>query len=349
MVSIAELSLKVFDSGQATGEGSTQPQLVVFIHGIRSKPEVFAALEEKLERKLKENGIEPSVFQFVYFGYKYREKIAKSGEELTAQLKRYCNIPNLKVTIVGHSMGGLVGRLALLQHGDKMPFVKRLVMLATPNHGTLHTGQMGILSQLIREISGTMWALTTTKTGVLELTQISKLLDTYLNQTAEERTRHVEYISVPATCFHEDAGLRELVILESSRKIALVPLSMELLKAHPCWTVQLKRPHDGIVEESSVFLGTRDIVTRRSERTLTCEGEPDCGPYAHLVHPDFPRESHVTIQAADRTASILADLLASATFADFLLKCKSTYGFAVHPKKQPQQNRERVPVTPRSI
>jgi pimeloyl-ACP methyl ester carboxylesterase len=171
-------------------------------------------------------------------------------------LQRYGEIPNLKVTIVGHSMGWLVCRLALLQHGDKLPFVKRLVMLGTPNHGTLHTGQLGILSQLVREITGKNWVLTTNKTGVLELTQIDKLLelDAYWQQGAEERTLHVEYISIPATCFHEDAGILESVVLQSSRRIALVPLSMELLKVHPCWRVQLKRPHDGIVEESSVFL-----------------------------------------------------------------------------------------------
>jgi hypothetical protein len=131
-----------------------------------------------------------------------------------------------------------------------------LVMLGTPNHGTLHTGQLGILSQLVREITGKNWVLTTNKTGVLELTQIDKLLelDAYWQQGAEERTLHVEYISIPATCFHEDAGILESVVLQSSRRIALVPLSMELLKVHPCWRVQLKRPHDGIVEESSVFL-----------------------------------------------------------------------------------------------
>jgi hypothetical protein len=316
------------------------PKTIVFVHGIRSTHDTF----QRLADKLYDEGIRQPNFQFGYFDYDYHKSIAESGRLLAENLKTYLNDLGEQVTIVGHSMGGLVARLALLQNGHELPFVKRLVMLGTPNHGTLHTGQLGILSQCFRELTGRIWVVTTKKTGVLELTQINKLLETYWDGGAEERTRHVEYISIPATCFHEDAGFLESVLLESSRKIALVPLSMELLKAHPCWTVQLKRPHDGIVEESSVFLGSRDIVTRYSERALTCEGEPDCGPYAHVVHRDFRRESHVTIQVADRTASILAALLDSPALADFVQKCKRSNGFSVHPRKRSEQKIDPTPI-----
>jgi hypothetical protein len=169
------------------------------------------------------------------------------------------------------------------------------------------------------------------KTGVLELTEIDKLLRTHLTTTTAQRTLNVEYISIPATCFHEGPGLLESLALESSRGIGLVPLAMELLKAHPCWRVGLRKPHDGIVEESSVFLGNRGSVTRRSERRATCRGVANCGPYVHVRHDDFLRESHVTIQAADRTAAILADLLMCPSLDDWRKKYDGTSDFDFEP------------------
>jgi hypothetical protein len=148
-----------------------------------------------------------------------------------------------------------------------------------------------------------LWALTTRKTGVKELTEIDKLLDNHLNDETLSWTYHIEYISIPATCFHEGAGWLELMGVGPSRGIGLVPLAMELFKAHPCWSVGLEKPHDGIVEESSVYLGDRGAVTHRSERRATCAGTPNCGPYIHVRHHDLRRESHVTIQMSDRIAA----------------------------------------------
>jgi pimeloyl-ACP methyl ester carboxylesterase len=293
-------------------EPGATTQTIVFVHGIRSSHQTFEALAGKLRAK----GI-GAEFQFAYFDYSYRQSIAESGRQLADELKE--NLTDLKteVTIVGHSMGGLVGRLALLQHRHEMPFVKRLIMLGTPNHGTLHTGRLGFLMQLTREVTGKIWALTTEKTGVKELTEIDKLLNVHLNDETQRRTYPVEYVSIPATCFHEGAGWIELMGLGASRGIGLAPLTMELFKAHPCWSVGLEKPHDGIVEESSVYLGNRGSVTRRSERRATCKNVPDCGPYIHIRHDDFRQESHVTIQEADRTAAILAELFKSRTLAEW--------------------------------
>ena len=287
-------------------------QTIVFVHGIRSSHETFEALAGKLRAK----GI-GAKFQFAYFDYSYRQSIAESGRQLAKALKENLSDLKTEVTIVGHSMGGLVGRLALLQQRHEMPFVKRLIMLGTPNHGTLHTGKLGLLMQLTREVTGKIWSLTTKKTGVKELTEIDKLLNVHLNEETQKRTYSVEYVSIPATCFHEGAGLIELMGLGASRGIGLAPLAMELFKALPGWSVGLEKPHDGIVEESSVYLGNRGSVTRRSERRATCNKVPNCGSYVHVCHDDFRQESHVTIQTADRTAAILAELFKSRTIAEW--------------------------------
>ena len=277
---------------------------VVFIHGILSGHETFEPLIEKLRTAGSD-----STHRFAYFDYDFHQSIAESGRQfaqaLSSQFTEEC-----EVTIVAHSMGGLVSRLALLQDTlGELGFVKRLIMLGTPNHGTLRTGQQGLLVQLIRGIGGPIIALTTKKPGIVELSDVRILLKTHLTSGTEGRTHHVEYVTIPATCFNENVGIIESVRNAPSRLIGLLPLGMEFLKAHPCWRVRLDKPHDGIVEESSVFMGDRGGVTRRSERKATCNGSTTGGAYMHVLHDDLTQESHITIQSADQTASIIAGLL----------------------------------------
>ena len=281
---------------------------VVFIHGILSGHETFEPLIEKLRTAGSDR-----THRFAYFDYDFHQSIAESGRQFAQALSSRFTA-ECEVTIVAHSMGGLVSRLALLQDTlRELGFVKRLIMLGTPNHGTLRTGQQGILVQLIRGIGGTIIALTTKKAGIVELSDVRSLLQTHLTPSTEGRTHHVEYVTIPATCFNENVGIAESIQNPSSRFIGLLPLGFEFLKAHPCWRVRLDKPHDGIVEESSVFMGDRGAVTRRSERRATCSGSTTGGPYMHILHDAFNRESHITIQSADQTATIIAELLTCPT------------------------------------
>ena len=278
------------------------PRAVVFVHGIRSGHSTF----EILANRLRALGVGDE-FHFCYFDYKYRQSMAESAQQLADALRKAFN--NVcDVTIVGHSMGGLVARLALLNHGHEMEFVKRLVMLATPNHGTLHTGSLGVLAGLTREATGFVWARMTSKTGVKELTEVDEFFEEYLTDENVSRTRHVVYLSVPAKCFHEGASFVKLLTAKESRGLALLGPIFELISAHPGWSIGLKKPHDGIVEEASVYLGGGDAVSF-SERRATCEGKPNRGPYAHVCHDDHKKTNHVTIQEAQCTAMILATFL----------------------------------------
>ena len=193
-----------------------------------------------------------------------------------------------------------------------MRFVEQLVMLATPNHGTLHTGKLGLLANFTREVGGFVWARMTPNTGVKELTEIDKFFRKYLTHAHRFRTRNVVYLSIPAMCFHKGAGIVNLLTRKESRRLALLGSIFEMISAHPGWSIPLERPHDGIVEESSVYLGGEVIPI--SERRATCEGKPGRGPYAHVRHDDHMEESHVTIQEAECTATILASFLETRDF-----------------------------------
>jgi len=289
------------------GEPPVPPPVkaLVFVHGIYSGHETaFRSLADKLS----EAGVNKT-HEFAYFDYNFRRSIAETGADLAKMLIHYVGNEKSEVTLIGHSMGGLVCRLALLQRGDDLKFVKRLIMLGTPNHGTLHTGRLGWLTGATREASGVLWAQISRKAGIKQLTEIGKFLKPHLKADSQTQTLGVDYISIPATCFHEESGRAELILGEHSRKMVIAPLAMELLTAIYGEPIGLNRPHDGIVEEDSVFLGNRGAVTRNSERRQTCEKVPGCGPYLHVRHDDFLEHSHVTIQKSDKTAEIIASVL----------------------------------------
>jgi pimeloyl-ACP methyl ester carboxylesterase len=78
----------------------------------------------------------------VYLRYNSGRHVSQNGRELAAQLERLVTswpVPLERITIVGHSMGGLVARSALhlaREAGHGWPsLLRELVFLGTPHHG----------------------------------------------------------------------------------------------------------------------------------------------------------------------------------------------------------------------
>jgi pimeloyl-ACP methyl ester carboxylesterase len=273
-------------------------QALVFIHGIFSSHATFKPLVKGLLASA------PALAQYgrYYFDYDFQQSIPTNGRELADALRRAFPERKPQVTLVGHSMGGLVARTALLQAGD-LDMVKRLVMLGTPNHGTLQTARLGFLAHLTREATAKLWPVFARRaTGIKELTEIGKIIEPLLADGVE-RTRRVEYVTIPGLRFHQEsgwldappgtsAGLRKLTILFS------------LLQAGPGMKVELNLPHDGIVEERSVRLSSDETLF--SERPKI---QPPYAPYLHVTHPDYHRVDHITVHQAERTIALLAELL----------------------------------------
>jgi CHAT domain-containing protein/pimeloyl-ACP methyl ester carboxylesterase len=83
---------------------------------------LFAYLKLKLRLKL-------SGFDADFYPFDWRQSLDQLGDDLSKSLKDEAP----EVSLVAHSMGGLVARAALAR---KAPNVKRLIMLGTPNFGS---------------------------------------------------------------------------------------------------------------------------------------------------------------------------------------------------------------------
>jgi pimeloyl-ACP methyl ester carboxylesterase len=105
-----------------------QKRLVVMIHGFGSQPRVFALLQSHLS---------DAGHSTATFGYRSREgaepSAAKFAEALLEVHQRY---PDCDVTVISHSMGGVVARSVLEDPKRAIGFVDQLIMITPPNHGS---------------------------------------------------------------------------------------------------------------------------------------------------------------------------------------------------------------------
>ena len=102
--------------------------LVVFIHGLNSRPEELA----ELLAAARNDG-----FPCAEFRYPNDQPIAHSARLLAGELAQLAkDHPARGVSLVTHSMGGLVARAAVEDPGLDPGNVRRLIMIAPPNHGS---------------------------------------------------------------------------------------------------------------------------------------------------------------------------------------------------------------------
>lgn len=115
--------------------------LVVFLHGLSMSELCWSrkgatSMGERLHEGL---GSTP-----LYLRYNTGRHISTNGQEFTEQLEQLCAhwpVPVKSLSLIGHSMGGLVIRSACWyaqQGGDSqwLPHLKRVVCLGTPHHGS---------------------------------------------------------------------------------------------------------------------------------------------------------------------------------------------------------------------
>jgi pimeloyl-ACP methyl ester carboxylesterase len=103
-------------------------ELVILIHGYNSRARSLSEIHEELRGV----GLGCGVYSYPNDG-----PIANAGRNLSRLLKRLrVSHPDLRIAIVAHSMGGLVARAAIENPELDPGNVARLIMVATPNHGS---------------------------------------------------------------------------------------------------------------------------------------------------------------------------------------------------------------------
>ena len=119
-----DYGIRVHERSLAT---KNSDHMVVFIHGLNSHPATVRHLADVAQQ----NGL-----ACAEFSYPNDQAIEASGRMLAMELKRWRKShPQQRISLVTHSMGGIVARYALETPGMDAGNVDRLVMVAPPNQG----------------------------------------------------------------------------------------------------------------------------------------------------------------------------------------------------------------------
>lgn len=302
---------------------------IVFVHGIYSYGKrCFGSLADELRTH------PPfAAWRFYYYDYDYRLPIAKSGLDFADRLaEKFGKHDKKSVTLISHSMGGLVSRLALLQGCDRLKCVGRLVMLGTPNSGAVSSARLALLSNLMRTTADGICSITDFQRGILQLSNVTNIFDPLIRDVGcVAQTSCVEYVTIPGMCFNRDTPLSPRAAGVGFRA---ANAALGILNLIPGLSTRFSLPHDGIVEEKSV-----DMLSETSEQfsERKCVGVNQNGQYAylHIRHTDYREVNHVQIQSAQRTVEILKDLLTRQRASDWRTKLAPGQAYTFNPEVCP--------------
>jgi hypothetical protein len=126
----------------------------------------------RIRAALKKNGIPTAKFH--YADYLPINQVASVLAEELAKLHR--SEPQRSICLVTHSLGGLVARCALESDGRPAVGVKRLIMIAPPNHGSaLATFSASEISKYIESLGG----------AKVDLSAINEAIDHFVGDARE--------------------------------------------------------------------------------------------------------------------------------------------------------------------
>jgi len=253
---------------------------VVFVHGINSKgPETFDQMRDAMVA----GGRDPG--RLSIYSYDYTDSLRTNGAMLATYLR---DRRSDDVALVCHSMGGLVARLAVLE--NDLPFVKTIVMLATPNFGAMQDGQLGVLMQPIVQAGRALMGWRPRKQGILDLTRVPKIFEAVFD--AGHDTTEIDYVTIPGTFFHELRNSWEMPDRElKAAFFTALSIGTQIGAAlYPLFSANLGRPHDGIVTERSNAFAPL-VAGYDAEKNASINRPHGPSTYAH-VRPRVSRKLH---------------------------------------------------------
>lgn len=223
----------------------------------------------------------------VFYPYDWRLGIEELGRGLARRIEEE---PAAKVAIVAHSLGGLVSRAALVHPAGSK--VERLVLLGTPNRGSLAA---------LQALRGTYWA-------VRKLAQLDTLHSAEILASAVFNTFPSLYDMLPHAAAGGSLDLHEPVAWPPSGPQP-VPALLEAARAvHR----SLAPPDERFASIVGTGQGTVTAVTRRGSDfvyTVTRHGDGTVPVesarlgardyHAAVVHSDLTRDRTVTAAVVD--------------------------------------------------
>lgn len=270
----------------------------VYVPGIRPEPSAFDPLRQRLEREAKVRSFPVAHYGFTY---PYQEHMEMNGAALAMELTRI-GATDRSVTLFGHSMGGLICRLAILDRTPAYKLVKRVIMFGTPNHGAVRASSLMLpLLWIAHEAAVKIEGYWTRSRGILELTEVHKVFQDPLKRRAQ--ADGIEYITVPGTCFNESRHQLDFDGLTTMMQA----LGVATLLLRHAYSPSL--PHDGVVERRSVDLLPAQ-AGRRSEKegSYTHFSDPKI-EYAHMHLMACDRLDHLTVHRDEEILELVAEMV----------------------------------------
>ena len=288
---------------------------VVFVHGIFSDHTRFNKCLQRLKGRL--NG-----WGFYYVDYDYHDSLDTNGKKLVSALcKKFSECD--EVVVVAHSMGGLVARIACLR--EQLRFVRKVFLLATPNHGALRTSSLGIQAQMVRAATGVLWGIRPWKPGMRDLTRVGDVMRKPL-ESAGNNSDHIDYVTIPGRYFHRQRGVFDHHS-DERWKVLFIALGTLVDGLEPLLSVKLERPHDGIVEEASNCL-IPDEAERPSEKRYSIrrvDQRDGRVSYAHVVPDSAIDLCHVMVPDDGEVIDVMASIINACTLAKWLGSDRSNH------------------------
>ncbi len=251
-----------------------------------------------------------------WFDYDYNEPISDSAGRLVEYI-RARQIENEPLAFVGHSMGGLVARMAILS--GSVPTARKLIMLGTPNFGACRTSRAALLMQATLLAAGHISAVFR-KPGILELTRVTDVMAEAV-RTGAHHADTVDYATVAATFFNESRSILDVGQAKewsvAGTAFRAIQVGLELSSLVPLWRPAIDRPHDGIVELEGCKLAPTG-PGRRSEKDAAINHPERFGDtYLHIFHEHCDELLHVTLQGNETIIEIVKGLLLATSVRDW--------------------------------
>jgi hypothetical protein len=298
---------------------SAAVQNFIYVHGIRDSPSTFSGLQGFLKRSF--DDVKPPFTIFHHdFSYPWWEHMQSNGDALAKEIVNL-GAPKRSVTLFGHSMGGLISRLAVLsdyrsEHGVAAhELIKRIVMFGTPNHGAVRAASLTLpLLWVVHKACSKLEGYYPRSPSMLELTDVPSVFGKPL-QDRRDQANGIEYMTIPGTYFHENR--QHLDFTDRSTMMMALGVVTTLLQC----AYNPALPHDGIVERKSVRLNHGPKPGWRSEREEPSKpfADPDID-YADMQLVVCDRLDHLTVHQ-DKA---IFEFVATLAFKDKLCSLQGT-------------------------